>query len=451
MKQPDIKIHLAGTILLIITFLISTLLIINSSFGPEMPDRPGIAVASISDSETTPDMENAGTPPAEDEISTNYREISGRLRSGECFDDSLKRMRVDADCRASIINSFAGVLDFRKLQPGDTYKIFLDDNNELVHCRYESGPLDLYSLYRTDSGLKAEKLDVPLEMRLVRIRGEIKSSLFESFSQLAEQQKLIHAYADIFASKIDFNTETRERDRFDLVVEKYFKDDEFVGYGRILAASYQQDQKEITCYYYEQPDGAGRGYFDNEGVEIGTNFLRSPIPLGRVTSHFTLRRKHPILGVVRPHLGIDLAAPSGTPVMAVADGRIAYAGRKGGFGKQVIIRHPGGYQTHYGHLSAIGKGIGPGKPVNQKQIIGYVGSTGLSTGPHLDYRIELNDSFKNPFSLQFQPKSFLKDENLERFLTETRTLVDYLRSPAENPILQVREVTLGKDEGLYLL
>ncbi|MBW2164429.1 MAG: M23 family metallopeptidase [Deltaproteobacteria bacterium] len=201
------------------------------------------------------------------------------------------------------------------------------------------------------------------------------------------------AFTDIFASRLDFNTETRLGDQFDVIVEEYFKDDRFVGYGK------------------------GK-YYDSDGREVGTSFLRSPLPVYRVTSKFSKRRLHPILKVYRPHLGVDLAAPIGTRIMAAADGRVSFVGWQKGFGRTVILKHPGGYKTYYGHLSRFAKGIKKGIRVEQKQIIGYVGSSGLSTGPHLDYRIKENGIFKNPFNMKFKPKSKLAGKALDDYIEE---------------------------------
>ncbi len=377
----------------------------------------------------------------------NYSEVKGELKSGEGFDDSLKRCGLDANVRTCIINALNPTLDFRKLRPGDQYTVVLDEDGKLVSSTYESGPLNIYSVVKTDDGYSSVKLSIPLECQTTRITGTIDNSLFVSFVELGEDPKLIHSFANIFASKIDFNTETRQGDSFSLIVEKFYKDDEFVAYGKILMARYQQADKSWSGYLYNTEKNPG-AYFDDNGEELSTSFLRSPIPFGRVTSRFSFRRKHPILGITRPHLGVDLAAPTGTPVMAASDGRIKFIGRNGGFGKQVIIRHAGGYKTHYGHLSRYKKGLRTGNRVKQKDIIGYVGSTGLSTGPHLDYRIDLNGVFKNPFSLKFKPRSILKGDELKDFNIVSTELVNLMETQVDHKVLQVKNVTLGVDEDL---
>jgi murein DD-endopeptidase MepM/ murein hydrolase activator NlpD len=173
------------------------------------------------------------------------------------------------------------------------------------------------------------------------------------------------------------------------VVEKVYKGNQFIRYGLIHAVEYQKGEKRIRGVRYQDD------YYNERGVSLRKAFLKAPLRFDRISSKFSHARRHPILGGLRPHLGIDYAAPQGVPIWAVADGTVVSCGWNGGFGKQVTLRHMNGYTTYYGHLSGYGPGIKKGTRVRQKQIIGYVGSTGLSTGPHLDYRVAKNGRFKN--------------------------------------------------------
>jgi murein DD-endopeptidase MepM/ murein hydrolase activator NlpD len=180
-----------------------------------------------------------------------------------------------------------------------------------------------------------------------------------------------------------------------VVVEKIYKGDQFIQYGPIRAVEYQRGEKIIQGIRYKE------GYYNEKGVSLKRAFLKVPLRFNRISSKFSLARKHPILGGTRPHFGVDYAAPPGTPIWAVADGTVTSCGWGGGFGNQVILRHMNGYTTYYGHLSGFGPGIRKGVRVRQKQIIGYVGSTGLSTGPHLDYRLAKDGQFRNPLRETF--------------------------------------------------
>jgi len=387
-------------------------------------------------------------PETPSEIQT---EITGELKRGESFDLAMKRLKVADTVRLNIIKGFRKSLDFKMLHPGDRFSIILNQDNSVVRATYKSGLLETHILEQNDAGnYWSTRQEVSLEYRIERLSGVIDSSLYGAFSDLGEEPKLIHAYADIFASKVDFNTETRVNDRFELLVEKYYKDDVFVGYGKILVASYQKQNVEYQGYYFASKNTPA-GYFDQKGEALGTWFIRSPIPFGRVTSRFTMRRKHPVDGVVRPHLGVDLAAPRGTSVMATAEGSVEFIGRKGGFGKTIILRHHGGYKTYYGHLNGYKKGLRKGSIVQQKDIIGYVGSTGVSTGPHLDYRIQHNGIFRNPFGIKFKAKTELKDEELALFLQSSNSIAELFKADTSEKILQVKNVTLTEDHPISFL
>jgi len=429
------------------------LLLSNAEPGDNSIETPA-AVHSASQESTglassIPGMVSAAS--ATETPSPLYTEITGEINQGESFDGAMKRLSIEESIRLDIINGFDKSLDFRVLQPGDRFTILLDQDNSIAKATYASGLLNTHILARAEDGsYLAHRQAVPLECRIERISGVIDSSLYSAFAAMGEEPRLIHAYADIFASKIDFNTETMSGDRFELLVEKYYKADVFVGYGRILVARYQQADVILEGFYFASANTPA-GYFDANGEALGTWFIRSPIPFGRVTSGFTMKRKHPIDGVVRPHLGVDLAAPQGTPVMAAADGRVEFVGRKGGFGKTVILRHNGGYKTYYGHLSGFKKGLSNNSPVSQKEIIGYVGSTGISTGPHLDYRIQQNGVFRNPFGLKFQAKTILQDGELALFRREYSQVAELFNTNTSGKIIQVKNVTLSEDNRITFL
>jgi murein DD-endopeptidase MepM/ murein hydrolase activator NlpD len=380
-----------------------------------------------------------------------HTEFAGEIKKGESFDLAMKRLKVSNPVRCDIIKGFGESIDFKMLQPGDRFTIVLDQENSISRATYESGLLSTHILNRNkDGNFCVSRQAVPLEYRVERLSGVIDSSLYAAFSELDEEPKLIHAYADIFASKIDFNTETREGDKFELLVEKYYKDDVFVGYGKILVALYKKKDVEYQGFHFAS-ENTPSGFFDQKGEALGTWFIRSPIPFGRVTSRFTMRRKHPIDGVVRPHLGVDLAAPRGTPVMATAEGKVEHIGRKGGFGKTVILQHHGGYKTYYGHLNGYKKGLKKGSGVHQKDIIGYVGSTGVSTGAHLDYRIKYNGVFKNPFGIKFKAKTVLQDEELTLFLQSSASIAELFNTDPGEKTLQVKNITLTEEHTISFL
>lgn len=382
-----------------------------------------------------------------------FTEIAGEIRPGDSLSSSFRYYGINEDLRKTVVSAFAGLLNFRDLRPHDRYLLTLDQEGGLVRAVYESGPLDISAVERiADGSYQAQKLDVPLSCQTVKVSGEISSSLFAAFQRFDESPKLVYSFADIFASRIDFNTEMRAGDEFELVFEKYYKDDEFVGYGNILMANYNSQANGLfEAFFFDMDDNRAASYFNREGKELGASFIRSPVPMARVSSGFSTNRLHPVLNIRRPHLGIDLAAPTGTPIMAAADGKVHFVGWNGGYGKQIILEHGGGYRTYYGHLSRFSDKLRVGTRVNKKQIIGYVGSTGLSTGPHLDYRLSQNGTFMNPFNLKFTPRSVLSGENLARFNQEVQTITQLARNLDNRGIIRVRNLVVTPESKVTFL
>jgi murein DD-endopeptidase MepM/ murein hydrolase activator NlpD len=422
---------------------------------------PSPAIASVPSSYHVPSFGEQSVADIPEEIKNTplipepvYLEVTGKIKTGDTLSKSLSRQKdISASVRQQIISNLSSCLDFKRLKPGNEYTVILDEDNQLVSCRYDAGPLHSFIVEKDinkEGAFVGRQETVSLEMQTVHFEGQMQTSLFEAFMKIGESSQLIYAFADIFASQIDFNTEPRAHDRFEGIVEKYYKNNEFIGYGNILYVKYeQQDGTEHEGFYYEGKD-LHKGHFKREGEELGTFFIKSPLPMGRLTSKFTWRRKHPITGVVKPHLGIDLAAPTGTPVMASSDGKVSFVGVNGGYGKQVILSHAGGYKTYYGHLSRYGKGLKKGARISQKQIIGYVGSTGLSTGPHLDYRMKKGSQFLNPFGTKFKPRSFLSGNQLKDFQNEIENVALFLEKK-EKSILSVEQKIIHPEETITLL
>jgi murein DD-endopeptidase MepM/ murein hydrolase activator NlpD len=397
----------------------------------------------------------AAAPAQEEEFAPEsaYTEIAGEIRPGDSLNSSFRAYGISEEVRQTVVSAFGDILNFRNLRPRDRYLLTLDEEGGLVRCVYESGPLDIRAVERTaDGSYRAERLAVPLSCQTVKVAGVVQSSLFASFQAFDETPKLIYSFADIFASRIDFNTEIRSGDEFELVFEKYYKDEEFVGYGNILMARYDsQARGRLEAFYFAAEDSRAASYFDREGQELGASFIRSPVPMARLTSGFSKSRLHPVLNVRRPHLGVDLAAPTGTPIMAAADGRVHFVGWNGGYGKQIILEHGGGYRTYYGHLSRFADTLKVGSRVSKKQVIGYVGSTGLSSGPHLDYRLSQNGTFINPFSLKFTPRSVLSGAQLAQFRQEVQGIIQQADNLDNPGIIRVRSLVVTPESQVTFL
>ena len=324
--------------------------------------------------------------------------------------------RVAQDVTSALVR--AG-LDVKRLRPGDTVEITWSAADEPLAVSVQPDPWLGFAAMADEEGWSAKRLETTPDVRVAVVQGRVERSLFQAIDEMDEQPQLVIAMVNIFEWDFDFTADTRAGDRFRLVVEKKYAGDVFVSYGRILAAQYVSDRRLLTGIGW----GKERvGYYDGTGRSLRKSFLKSPLEFTRITSRFTYARPHPILGGTLPHLAVDYAAPAGTPVRAVADGTVSQAGWDGGYGIVVRVRHRSGYETGYAHLSRIGAGIRPGARVNQRQIIGYVGSTGMSTGPHLHYEVVKGGQRVNPLNERFIPGEPIAASERAAFDQHTREL-----------------------------
>jgi murein DD-endopeptidase MepM/ murein hydrolase activator NlpD len=329
---------------------------------------------------------------------TKYREIAGRIRKGETLFDIFKKYRLDFEDFFKMREASASIHRLKELYPGQPYKILVTDDNQIDSLVYWIDDDYILNITRTESGFLAEKVAVEYEKRIMHIGGTIKDNLISSVGEDRENLMLALQLSDIFAWDIDFTTDLRNDDIFKIIVEGLYLNGEFKKYGEILSAEFSNNGEIYHAYRFEYNENVD--YYDDSGKSLRRAFLKAPLSFRRISSGFSRKRYHPILKIYRPHLGVDYAASTGTPVSAIGDGRVIFAGYKGQNGNIVAIRHFNGYRTFYGHLSKIVKGIRKGVKVKQGQVIGYVGATGLATGPHLDYRIKVNNRFVNPLTLK---------------------------------------------------
>ena len=305
------------------------------------------------------------------------------------------------------------IYDVKTVKPGDKYKIYYSTSHEILKFIYIPSPLVNYVVDRSSNGFIVSKLVPEIEEEIVAVKGVIKGSLYESMVTSGVNVRTIMNFADIFQWQIDFFTEVRPEDKFLLVFSQYFIEGKPVESGHILVAGYKGDVGNFTALRFK--NGGVPDYFDSEGNSFRKQFLKAPLNYKRISSYFSYRRMHPILKYVRPHLGIDYAAQIGTPISTIGSGRVTYAGWKGGFGRTVIVKHNSIYTTQYGHLKGYARGIRKGVYVKQGQVIGYVGSSGLSTGPHLDFRIKKYSKPVNFLRLKLPSAKSVSKKNKEEF------------------------------------
>ena len=291
------------------------------------------------------------------------------------------------------------VHDLARIAVGRPFGVALGPDGLMQAFTYGIDELRTLRVVRRGEALRADVLTRSYETRTAVVSGTIESSLFGAIERAGEEDQLALDLADIYAWDVDFNTEIQRGDSFRVAVEKLTIGGAFARYGRILAAEFVRGDRVLRAFCHEGE--AGAGYYDAEGRPLRKAFLRSPLRFTRISSRFSLSRLHPVLHVRRAHLGVDYAAPLGTPVSAAADGVVTAAGWMGGYGRTVTIRHANGYATLYGHLSRVD--VRPGQRVAQGARVGAVGATGLATGPHLDYRMSRNGQFVDPLRLDAPP------------------------------------------------
>ena len=336
-------------------------------------------------------------------LAPDYRIVEEVVPRRSTLADLLEAHDFDRNAASTFVDAVRDVFDPRRLRSGHEYRFVIGNDGAFRHFDYHidedaflrvSGPGEACADYC------AELVPYSKMRHETALRGAIDaahSSLVAAINGGGENVLLAIQMAEIFSGEIDFNNDLRRGDRFDVLFEKVYREEQFSSYGEVLAAEFVNDGREIRAFRFHVPGESEAQYFDAEGRSLKRLFLRSPFRFEpRITSRFSYRRLHPVLGGRRPHLGVDYGAPTGTPVIAVANGSVVSAGRSGGSGNMVRLRHTNGYETYYLHLSAFAPGIRRGARVTQGQVIGRVGATGLATGPHLDYRIRKKGTFVNP-------------------------------------------------------
>lgn len=321
-----------------------------------------------------------------------------KIQRGDTISSLLERLNVNSEETADLLRSAKDSKVLRQLLPGKAVRAQTSESGELISLRYISGSDTMLVVEKEGHTFKASDQTVPTEQRVVLKSAEIKSSLFAATDAAGMSDSVAMQLADIFSSDIDFHRDLQRGDRFTVVYETFYNKGELVKVGRILAAEFINQGKSHRAVWFQDREGRG-GYYTADGKNIRKAFLRSPLEFSRISSGFSNARFHPVLQEWRAHRGVDYAAPTGTRVKSTADGVVEFVGKQGGYGNLVVVRHQGQYSTVYGHLSGFAKGLHKGSRVSQGDVIGYVGMTGLATGPHLHYEFKVAGVQRNPLSI----------------------------------------------------
>jgi murein DD-endopeptidase MepM/ murein hydrolase activator NlpD len=349
-----------------------------------------------------------------------------RVQRGDTPATLLARLGADDPEALRQLRSTHSARAFYQLVPGRMVGAQITAEGRLIELRYRNGG-NVLTVERRGDGISVVEQPAELERRVLMKSAEIRSSLFAATDAAGLSDAIATQVADIFSTDIDFHRDLRRGDHFSVIYEMFHDRGEPVRVGRVLAAEFINVGRLYRAVYFQYDDKRG-GYYTPDGRSIRKAFLRSPLEYSRIASGFTASRFHPILGQWRAHRGIDYAAPYGTRVKATGDGVIEFAGRDHrGYGNLVVLRHQSNYTTWYGHLSGFAQGLRKGMRVAQSETIGYVGATGLATGPHLHYEFRINDVHQNPLRVVMPPAPPISAELKPAFEGDVAPLLQHLR------------------------
>jgi murein DD-endopeptidase MepM/ murein hydrolase activator NlpD len=341
------------------------------------------------------------------------------IQSGDVIATSLSRSSFPVSDYGMVLSELKKYMDINRVSPNDFYEIryYPQSKSWFSFSYYPANSIEFYSVKKSSEGDLFSSVET-LQTSIIESKkeGAIESSLWEGMRSKGVSPEVILEFADIFAWQIDFLTDTQKGDEFKIVYEETILNKKnTVHLAIIKAAQYKSANRIYDAVFFESADGKRKGYFDLDGKSLQSLFLKAPLQYRRISSYFTGARFHPVLKYVRPHSGIDYAAPEGTPVSTIADGTVINVARDEAYGNFITVRHSNGYESSYGHLSKFASGLRKGLSVKQGQVIGYVGKTGIATGPHLDFRVRQNGRLINFLSIKQPPQATLTGEDKASF------------------------------------
>ncbi|WP_456445792.1 OapA family protein [Thiolapillus sp.] len=377
-------------------------------------DAPSTAPAiQEQEDQPAPQTQSSGMPPPAP-AQAEVKWITHKIGKGETLASIFKEQNLSPGLLHKIINSSKAAKALAHIKPGEELRFAYDDNDQLQQLVLQRNPVSSLKIQSTKDGFDTQEISRPVETRYAATTGIIESSLFVDGHKAGLSDTQIMELAQIFGWDIDFALELREGDQFHVIYEEQYLDGKKYRNGPIVAAEFINRGNVYKAIRYTDKEG-DTSYYDTEGNAKRRAFIRTPVKFSRISSRFTRKRWHPVLKRWRSHKGVDYAAPRGTPVKATGNGKVVFRGKKGGYGNVIFLRHGGKYTTVYGHLSRFAKGLHKGQSVKQGQIIGYVGSTGLATGPHLHYEFRVHGKHQNPLTIKLPKSIRLPKSELTRF------------------------------------
>ena len=427
-------VHLAIVIIVTVLAFTAMLLPINNEAATTQSLQDPLPPRTIS--EITLDLNPAAdetiafdNPEPSETLPTEPNELwkTISVRSGDTLSTIFQRAGLGTKEVHKLVNSSRPAKTLATLKPGQQLAFLIGEDNQLQKIRLVKNQLESITFTKTQTGYLYESLVRKPDITFNFAKITVDSSLFQSATNAGIADGLTMELASVFGWDIDFVLDIHKGDTFNFVYEELILDGKKIGDGDIVAAEFNKKNISYQAVRYMDRDGNSR-YFTPSGMSMRKEFLRTPIDFARISSHFNLKRKHPILHKIRAHKGTDYAADTGTPIKATGNGRVILAGRKGGYGNTVIIQHGQVYETVYAHLSKYARGIKAGSKITQGQIIGYVGTSGLATGPHLHYEFHVNGQVRNPETVKFTNSSPIATSEKPRFLAQTQRYMTQLAS-----------------------
>ncbi len=401
------------TIIFIIIFILIGIGYYNRIFGNSAEAKKVNVSDNSENLENTEDQnqENEENEQSKDKCEYKRYTVSDGDIPADMFAEQAK---FDANDMQVLLFESEETYDFTKLVVGREVRFCFEDGEKASYFEYDRNIEDMIAVNRNGNDFTAEQKSIEYEVEEAFVEGKIENFLYIDALEKGISEATIVTMADVFSFDVDFTTEIQKGDEFKIIYEKRKRFGEDGPDGNILAAEFVNNGEAYWAFYFE--DGEESGYYDAEGKMLQRQFLRAPLSYKYISSGYTGARYHPVTKTVQAHHQIDYAAATGTPVVATAKGKVTLASWNGGWGNMVKIEHTNGYSTHYAHLSKYGKGVKVGGDVAQGQIIGYVGSTGWSTGAHLDYGMKLNGSPVNPLSLKLPKGDSVSVGNMDEFV-----------------------------------
>jgi murein DD-endopeptidase MepM/ murein hydrolase activator NlpD len=352
-------------------------------------------------------------------IAPQWKEFT--IQNGDNLSILFKRAGLNDRSIYELFSDAKDAKDLRNIRPGQKMA-FLVENGQLQGLNYIIDELNSLNFTREAKGFAGKEIALKPDVKYAFRQASIDSSLYMAGKRAGMPSNLTMELANIFGWDIDFALDIQKGDNFKVMYEEQFLDGKKIGTGKIMAAEFTNGGKTFTAVRYTDKQGASN-YYTPDGRGMHKAFLRTPIEFARISSHFSLNRKHPVLHIIRAHKGTDYAAVRGTPIRATGNGKIAFAGRKGGYGNCIVIQHGQGIETLYGHMNAFAKGMKTGSRISQGDVIGYVGSTGLASGPHLHYEFHVNGQVRNPVTVPLPKSIGIEKTELAHFNETTRPLI----------------------------